>query len=355
MLRAVATGSVAIVALLGLPLVAALGAAGGAALPSAEARGDIPAAYLAIYQQAVARRCPTLPWSVLAAVGKVESDHGRTGGAGLRPDGRVDPPIIGVPLDGTGGTQRILDTDRGLYDADPVHDRAVGPMQFIPTTWTASGLDASGDGLADPHNAIDAIHAAAAHLCSVGAAEPSRVPDALWAYNHSWAYVERILDQAARYAHSGLGVVHASPTLIAVVLANPRLHIYDAGRDDIAAGRIDARILALLQLASRTHTLQVSSLRTGHSRCVGGGDYPGCHVSNHWHGRGVDISRIDGRNISSRHLDARHLALWLASLPEPLRPTEIGTPWADLQPLDGFFTDAAHQRHIHIGHDFERQ
>ena len=349
--RAIATGSVVAAAVLAFPFVASLAAMGGSLAPSAEAFDDVPADYLAIYQEAAARRCPTLPWSVLATVGKIESDHGRTGGAQLGADGRVEPPIIGVPLDGSGGTQRILDTDGGLHDGDRIYDRAVGPMQFVPATWSTSGMDASGDGLADPHNAIDAIHAAAAYLCASGASEPARVPDALWAYNHSWEYVEQILDQAARYADGSYAGVPPTPALIAVVLANPRLHIYEAGRADIAAGQIDARVLTVLQLASRTHTLHVSSLRTGHSRCVGGGNYRGCHVSNHWHGRGVDISIVDGRTVSSNNVDARHLALWLTTFPEALRPSEIGTPWADLAPLPGYFTDAAHQDHLHVGYD----
>lgn len=189
--------------LLGLPLLAAAGASGGA-IPTTTALADIPRAYLAIYQDAVAQRCRTLPWTVLAAVGKIESDHGRSGGGRLQPDGRVAPPIIGVALDGSQGTQKIRDTDGGLFDGDTVYDRAVGPMQFIPTTWAGSGIDASGDRLADPHNAIDAIHAAAGHFCTVGADDPTRVREAIWSYNHSWDYVDDVLNQAALYSADGV-------------------------------------------------------------------------------------------------------------------------------------------------------
>ncbi|MFP4636550.1 MAG: hypothetical protein ACLFRD_11865, partial [Nitriliruptoraceae bacterium] len=78
---------------------------GGA--PSATARADIPEAMLTLYQQAAEQRCRGLPWPVLAAVGKVESDHGRIGGTQLTPDGRFAPPIIGPALDGNNGLRRL--------------------------------------------------------------------------------------------------------------------------------------------------------------------------------------------------------------------------------------------------------
>ena len=134
-----------------------------------------------------------------------------------------------------------------------------------------------------------------------------------------------------------------------MVLANPNLDIYPAGRDDIATGRIDARVLTLLPLLSQEHRLTIVSLKTGHSRCIGGGDYPGCRVSHHWHGRAVDIASIDGRPVNSANPTARALALRLNQLPQPLRPSEVGTPWADLSPLPGFFSDAVHTRHLHLG------
>jgi len=185
--------------LMTVPLLAAAGMVGGGP-PREEALDDIPPVYLAIYQDAVFQRCPTLPWSVLAAIGRIESNHGRHGGGQLQVDGRVSPPIIGIPLDGTNGTAEIRDTDGGLFDGDILYDRAVGPMQFIPSTWATSGVDASGDGIADPHNALDAIHAAAGYLCAVGADDPTNIRGAIWSYNHSWDYVEAVLAQAAAYA-----------------------------------------------------------------------------------------------------------------------------------------------------------
>ena len=336
--------------MVGAPLFVVTAAMGDAQPePSSAAVEDIPRQFLELYRGAVAARCPTLPWSVLAAVGKIESNHGRHGGEEVQSDGRIEPPIIGIPLDGTRGTARILDTDGGRFDGDAVYDRAVGPMQFIPSTWRSYGVDASGDGVADPHNAIDATWSAARYLCALGADDPSRVADALWSYNNSWEYVDGVLTQAATYATGAVGIQPASPTLIAMVLANPKLAIYEAGREDIAAGRIDARVLQVLQLASQTYTLTVSSLQTGHSRCVAGTAGDKCRVSHHWHGRAVDISAVNGMPVQSGNAAAMTLAEWFAQLPPALLPAEVGSPWEGLTPAAIHFSDSAHVAHLHVG------
>ena len=336
--------------LVGAPLFVVTAAMGDAQPePSSTAVEDIPARFLELYRGAVSEQCPTLPWSVLAAIGKIESNHGRFGGGQLQPDGRIAPPIIGIALDGTRGTARILDTDGGRLDGDAVFDRAVGPMQFIPGTWMSYGIDASRDGVADPHNAIDATWSAARYLCALGADDPSRVADAIWSYNHSWEYVEEVMAQASAYATAAAGIHPASLTLIAMVLANPRLDIYEAGREDIAAGRIDARVLQVLQLASQTYTLRISSLQTGHSRCVAGTAGDECRVSHHWHGRAVDISAVDGASVDSTNAAARELAERLGGLPVEVRPTEVGSPWAGLTPSEVHFADSMHADHLHAG------
>lgn len=337
----------AVTGLLGIPLLALGGAAGA----SGTALTEIPPTYLALYQEAAMVRCPGLPWSVLAAIGSIESGHGRTGGAELRPDGTVVPRIIGPVLDGSAGVARIIDTDRGQLDDDPDFDRAVGPMQFIPRTWASYGVDASGDGFADPHNAIDAIHTAAAYLCTNGGDDPDRLVDAILAYNRSTEYVQRVLSLGSRYAANPGSIVAVSDTLVAMVLANPRLVIYEEGRGDIAAGRIDARVLRMLQVASEWWTLTVSSLRTGHSRCVGGGDYPGCTVSNHWYGRGVDISHVEGRVVTVGNPEAYEFVTWLLSSEDENRPDEVGHPWRALTEQAGSFSDSAHLTHVHVAWD----
>ena len=337
-------------AIVGLPVVVLMAAAdaetGGE--PSSAALDDIPAEMLGLYQAAVEQRCPGLRWSVLAGVGKIESDHARLGGATMGPTGDVAPRIIGPPLDGSDGVRLIPDTDGGLYDDDPVLDRAVGPMQFLPSTWEAVGIDASGSGVADPHNAIDAVHSAAIYLCDRDANDPDRLRQALFGYNNSWTYVDQVLDHAVRYETIAL-TRRDDPDLIDAVLNNPRITIYEGGRADIAAGDIDHRVLQMLQLLAEEYELGVSSLISGHSRCVGGGNYPGCTVSHHWHGRAVDIYLINGTTVDRAHRDARDIVEFLMTLEGELRPAEVGHPWPDLTEPRGFFTDAAHQRHLHLG------
>src|SRR3954471_8219558 len=102
----------------------------------------VPARALEAYQRAatvIGRADPSchLAWPLLAAIGRVESDHGRSGGSELALDGTARPPILGPPLDGRQGTARVIDTDHGTMDGDAGVDRAVGPMQFIPSTWGA--------------------------------------------------------------------------------------------------------------------------------------------------------------------------------------------------------------------------
>ncbi len=109
-----------------------------------------------------------LAWTTLAAIGKVESDHGTADHATLGPDGIVLPPIIGPALDGQGGRGLVTDTDTGRLDGDRVYDRAVGPMQFIPATWERYAIDADQDGQADPNDINDATLSAGRYLCAGG-------------------------------------------------------------------------------------------------------------------------------------------------------------------------------------------
>lgn len=207
-----------------LAVPTAMGAlAGGwgtsSAEPSAQALVDIPAPLLAAYQ-AASPSCPGLPWTVLAAVGKVETDHGRTNGAELAVDGSVRPSLLGPLLDGTNGTARVVDTDGGRLDGNVLLDRGVGPMQFLPATWARWGRDASGDGVADINNAFDSIASAADYLCAgagAGAGGLSDIAAAIARYNRSATYVEQVLTTAAEYgSFVGSGInpgrgAHPSP------------------------------------------------------------------------------------------------------------------------------------------------
>lgn len=143
-----------------------------------------------------------ISWATLAGIGRIESNHGQFGGAQLGRDGRPSKPIIGVPLDGSVGVQRIPDTDGGAYDGDPALDRAVGPMQFIPSTWRKWASDGNGDGRGDPQQIDDAALSAARYLCVGGRDMGS--PNGWWAgvmsYNNSVPYAQKVFGLADGYA-----------------------------------------------------------------------------------------------------------------------------------------------------------
>ncbi|WP_433530018.1 lytic murein transglycosylase [Micromonospora sp. CA-263727] len=145
-----------------------------------------------------------LSWTTLAAIGFVESRHGQANNARLGADGRATPEIIGLPLDGQGGRMRIADTDRGELDRDTTYDRAIGPMQFIPTTWQEIGADADNDGRKDPHNIHDAALAAGMYLCKGGRnlTIPGDWWNAILSYNDVRRYAQEVFDTANRYGQA---------------------------------------------------------------------------------------------------------------------------------------------------------
>ncbi len=170
-------------------------------------RSSVPQRALRAYanaelmQRAAAPDC-RLSWVTLAGIGRVESDHGRLGRAELDADGVARPSIIGVPLDGSDGVREIRDTEGGALDGDTVYDRAVGPMQFLPTTWERYGADGNGDGVRDPHQLDDAALAAARYLCAGGRDTASGEGwwDGVLTYNRSISYARTVWAAADRYA-----------------------------------------------------------------------------------------------------------------------------------------------------------
>ena len=158
---------------------------------SALARQDIPPSYLAWYMGA-ARTCPGLPWSVLAGIGKVESNHGRS---------------------------RLPGVQSGSNSAG-----AEGPMQFLPATFSRYAIDADPNRLLSPYDPADAIYTAARMLCANGARGGSGagIEQAVFAYNHASWYVSEVLAWATRYsAQSGSGATAAAIAFAKAQLGKP--------------------------------------------------------------------------------------------------------------------------------------
>ncbi|MFH9721529.1 lytic transglycosylase domain-containing protein [Streptomyces sp. NPDC017254] len=160
------------------------------------AEAGIPASVLSAYkraEQSIRSTDPgcNLPWQLLAGIGKVESGQAR--GGKVDANGTTLSPILGPVLNGVGFAD-ISDTDRGAYDGDATHDRAVGPMQFIPSTWATWGQDANSDGKKDPNNIYDAAQAAGLYLCANGRnlALKADLDRAILSYNRSTEYLNTV-------------------------------------------------------------------------------------------------------------------------------------------------------------------
>jgi hypothetical protein len=300
--------------------------------PTVKASGfalaDIPSDYLGWYLRA-ARTCPGLTWQLLAGIGKVETDHGRTSAPGVH---------AGVNAFGC----------------------CAGPMQFNirngpPSTWDTYG---GGGNVYDP---ADAIPAAAHKLCADGLASPHPTsgPDpcpgvlgspaqhrAILAYNHACWYAHQVLSLAARYTTTR--PLPADPFTQALA-HNPHLHPTSAHGCDPAADlgnpALDLRIQSLLTVLAARWTLRISCVHTGHSRLVKGTR----RVSNHTVWRAVDIDQVNGQPVGPNSPATKALVGWLDGLQGPLRPAEVGSPIrVGHRP---YFTNEDHQHHIHIGYN----
>jgi transglycosylase-like protein with SLT domain len=122
-----------------------------------------PGTYIQLFRESAARYCPGMSWTVLAAIGQIESGDGANNG--------------------------------------PSSAGAAGPMQFLPSTWAEWGITAFGEpgppNIMDPY---DAVPSAARYLCAAGASTPAGLPGAIFAYNHASWYVAEVLALAREYA-----------------------------------------------------------------------------------------------------------------------------------------------------------
>ena len=132
-----------------------------------------------------------------------------------------------------------------------------------------------------------------------------------------------------------------SPQALAL-LDNDNIKFDADGVADLKAGRIDPRMVSLLDRISEKHKIVISAMCSDHPKLTTGGS-----VSNHWLGRGLDIAMVDGRPVNPGNGAARELAQELSKMDSRIRPSEIGSPWQLAGPA--YFSDAAHQNHVHVG------
>ena len=298
------------------------------------ALADIPPDYLARYVTA-AGTCPALTWQVLAAIGKIESDHGRSSAPGVR---------------------------QGINRAGC----CAGPMQFNLTNGPPSTWDSWGTGVrADVYDPAYAVPAAARKLCGDGLARPEAVGrdpcpqvlgsaalhTALRRYNNACWYAHEVVTLAGRYTRAAPAQIPAHDPFVRALVASPRIttttsHGCDPAAD-LASGRLDLRVQSLLAVLAERHRIRLSCLRSGHSRFVKGTT----RVSNHTVWRAVDIDVINGQPVSRTSKVSRTLVVWLDGLQGPLRPSEIGSPFnIGRRP---YFSDEGHQGHVHVGYGVE--
>ena len=261
------------------------GAATGSGLhdasPSRLAFADIPSALLATYVRA-AEHCDSLPWQVLAAIGKVSSDHARATGAVVGADGRVVPTIVGPRLDGSSG-KLVLDTDNGSFDGDDRYDRAVGPLQLTWTTWRTYAVDGNDDTFNDPNSIHDAAATVVRILCPEGTL--GELPEALSSLELSAEHLDQVESWIRRYSApqlertiAGYALPLARAALWRQMLAQPH-HDYPAIDLGVPVGTAVFAIATGLVIATTTD----DGSNCGGTIIISGDDgaqYTYCHLSN---------------------------------------------------------------------------
>jgi len=167
----------------------------------------IPAPAMLAYgaaQLTVAQEQPDchLSWNTLAGIGWIESQHGTIDDRTLGADGHSSPPVIGPALNGDGFAAIRSTPSSAAWHGDTTWEHAVGPLQFISSSWERWGTDGDGDGIADPLDLDDAAVAAGRYLCADNhdLATVSGWNAAVHSYNHDQSYVLSVLEAANTYA-----------------------------------------------------------------------------------------------------------------------------------------------------------
>ena len=272
---------------------------GGGSPPSATATAAIPAVMLTLYQQA-ALTCPGLPWSVLAAIGTVESGN---------------------------DTSTLPGVHAGANSAG-----AEGPMQFEPATFAAYDEPVPPGGVNPPdiYDPVDAVYAAARMLCANGAKGGANLEGAVWAYNHSQAYLDQVFALAQTYGQTATQTVDATNAAGAAVdwalaqVGTP--YVWGGETPGIGfdcSGLVQAAYRAAGINLPRTAQDQYDAgprlppgalLEPGDLVFFGGGPQDVTHV-------GIYVGAEDGQAVM---VDAPHTGAYVRV--EPF-PTTVGAPW----------------------------
>jgi hypothetical protein len=322
----------------------AVGSTANAARACSTGALAIPSSYITLYKTWSAET--GVPWSLLAAVGSVESGHGSNPLA-------LVPHNHGVlgPMQFQAGSNKLARKQDGSGD------------QGFGGTWglwrTASGHPPYR--MDDPD---DEIAAAAAKL-RYDAGPSLDWTRALYHYNALGAYVSLVLKREKRYrlgtcsggassevaspsdSTAGSGSAATAPNAsVSDLLEASSVDLAPAAASDLRQGIVDSRLVALLQWIAQRHSIAISEFRTGHPKFVAGTS----KISNNWYGRATTITWVDGSAVSPGSAAARALWQQLRTAPASIRPTEIGAPWADpVNPRYYSGPDAVNL--IHIGFD----
>ncbi|HEY1478737.1 MAG TPA: hypothetical protein VGF46_01835 [Gaiellales bacterium] len=323
-------------------LAALIGVSASNALACSSGAQAIPSSYLQLYKSWGA--VTGVPWSLLAAVGSVESDHG------LNPAAFV-PHTRGVlgPMQFQAGSNKLA------RKQDSYGDQGFGG------TW-ALWRTASGHPPYRMDDPDDEIAAAAAKLHN-DAGPDDDWAQALYHYNALGAYVNLVLKRARQYrlgtcAPSSSTTLDppssttdtSSPTVssasAAGLLASSSIELTGAAAGDLRRGIVDSRLISLLGWISQTHSVAISEFKTGHGKYVAGTS----KISNNWYGRAVTITAVDGLAVSPGSSGAHALWQALRTAPSAIRPSEIGAPWADPS-NPRYYSGSDALNVIHIGFD----